>query len=73
MNSIKRINNFDNGTGNGAVTPRYHLSDTLDWSCFSARIKSRMFIVPMYTKIYSNTEIPKDDTVGNAARNSDDK
>ena len=40
---------------------------------FQRESRVRMFIVPMYTKIYSNTEIPKDDTVGNAARNSDDK
>ena len=40
---------------------------------FQRRIKNRVFIVPIYTEIYSNTEIPKDDTVGNAARNSDDK
>ena len=49
MNSIKRINTVKNVSGTGTAAPNFHLSDTMDWSCFSSRIKNQLVIVPRYS------------------------
>lgn len=49
MKSIKRINTVENTYGIGTAAPTFHMSDTLDWSCFSARIKNQTVIVPRYS------------------------
>ena len=65
----KRINTVENGT----AAPAVHLSDTLNWSCFSARIKNQAIILPAYDVIYRETEVPKDDLVENTVTKSNDE
>ena len=65
MNSIKRIHTVESGTAHGTAAPVFHLSDTLNWSCFSARIKNQVVILPAYDVIHSETGVPKDDSVEN--------
>lgn len=72
MNSLKRINTVENGTVHGTAAPAFHLPDTLNWSCFSARIKNQVIILPAYAAIHSETEVPKNDSVENTVRKSND-
>ena len=69
MKSLKRINTVENGIAHGTAALTFHLSDTLNWSCFLARIKNQVIIIPAYDVIYSETEIPKDDTINNTVTN----
>lgn len=69
MNPLKQINTVENGT----AAPAFHLSDTLNWSCFSARIKNQVIILPAFDVIHSETEVPKDDSVEYTVRKSNDE
>ncbi len=73
MRSLKRINTVENGTAHGTAAPTFHLSDTLNWSCFSARIKNQVIILPAYDVIHSETEVPIDDSVENTVTKSNDE
>ncbi len=72
MNSLKRINTVESGTAHGTAAPAFHLSDTLNWSCFSARIKNQVIILPAYDVIHSETEVPKDYSVENTLTKPND-
>ncbi len=50
VNNIKYIRNIENEYSHGTAAPGFHLSDTLDWSCYSARIKNQVITVrkPVY-------------------------
>lgn len=73
MKSPKRINILGNGTAHGTSAPTFHLSDTLNWSCFSARIKNQVVLVPTYAEIYCDTQIPKDSNSKNTGIKFDDQ
>ena len=73
MNSLKRMNSVENGTAHGTAAPAFDLSDTLNWSCFSARIKNQVIILPAYDVICSEAKVPKDDSVENAVTKSNDE
>lgn len=73
MKSIKRINTVENGTAHGTAAPAFHLSDTLNWSCFSARIKNQVIIIPAYDLIHSEIEVPKDDSVETTVPKTNDE
>ena len=66
MKSTKRINTVENVSGFGTAAPNFHLSDSLDWSCFSARIKNQIVVVPRYIS-YDRSGRDRDDAMGNTA------
>jgi len=69
MRSIKRVDIAESGT----AAPVFHLADTLNWSCFSARIKNQVIILPTYDVIIDETKVPKGDSVENAITKPNDQ
>lgn len=65
MKSIKRIYTDENISGIDTAAPNFHLSDTLDWSCFSARIKNQIVVVPRFSS-YGCSNREQDDSTENS-------
>lgn len=55
MDSIKLIKPPEIDPMPGTSAPGFHLSDTLNWSCFSARIKNQVIVVPKYVEEKSDS------------------
>ena len=43
----------------GTPASGYHLSDSLDWSSFSAQVKNRVVLVPVHLQVLANPESHK--------------
>ena len=63
MIPITRMNPMENLPGIGTAAPNFHWSDSLDWSCFSMRIKNQVVIVPRNIS-YDRSARGRDDTIG---------
>ena len=43
----------------GTPASGYHLSDSLDWSSFSAQVKNQVVLVPVHMQVLANPESQK--------------
>ncbi len=62
MRTTKYMIPMEKHSSDGTAAPKFHLSDTLDWSCYSARIKNQVIVVPVSVYKYSNKITPEDST-----------
>ncbi len=68
MKVPKHIIPLEEHSPDGTAAPRFHLSDTLNWSCYSARIKNQVIVIPKPVYKYSN-EFDATDSIENTIAN----